>query len=403
METLLATKTASGGGEPNIFVQLEEPTTKKGIWLRTNKTAEHYIEDTDVVAEPTWLPADTNKNIPYSFISSGAIDVGTDIYMFGGASSSSYTKAYKYDTLTDTYTQLANIPYNFYSGGIAVVGNDIYLLGGYGNKRYNYKYNISTNSYTQLTNIPYDFMSSKAVAIGTDIYLVGSANSNGTYTKRSNYKYDTLTDTYTELTYTPLSFYSGGLTAIGNDIYLFGGADYQQVAYKYNILNDTYTQLTSIPYSFYSGAMTSIGTDIYLLGGLTSGTSTKAYKYNTLTDSYTQIESIPYNFYNGSAVSISGIKIYVLGGNEAEKSNRTLLVGSKDYETDNTVVITEGNTYKIELFNSDFEDDYKPKYKFNDAFFYTLEDGLDGSMPVYYGDGTQWINIKNPVNSGGEE
>lgn len=43
------------------------------------------------------------------------------------------TKAvYRYDVLTDTYTQLADIPYHFYNGSAVVIGDmeEIYAFGG---------------------------------------------------------------------------------------------------------------------------------------------------------------------------------------------------------------------------------------------------------------------------------
>lgn len=53
-------------------------------------------------------------------------------------------------------------------------GSDYYSNNGYPYSKYAYKYDTKTNSYTQLTDIPYYFYDSSAVAIGTDIYLFGS-------------------------------------------------------------------------------------------------------------------------------------------------------------------------------------------------------------------------------------
>ena len=221
LEQSLENKTA-GGGKPNIFVQLEEPEVKKGIWLKTDKTMEHIYADDDIFIAGEWKPDGAYRNIPYSFYQGSAVVIGTDIYLFGSYSSSYQNYAYKYDTLTNTYTKLRNIPYVFYQGS--------------------------------------------AVAMGTDIYLLGTAMSS--YTLRA-YKYDTLTDTYTKLTDIPYGFKNGAV-AVGTDIYLFGNtydASYQKYAYKYDILTDTYTKLTNIPYNFYRGSAVVIGTDIYLLGG----------------------------------------------------------------------------------------------------------------------------------------
>lgn len=80
-----------------------------------------------------------------------ATTIGTDIYL------QSATKLTKYDTLTDTYTQLTDIPYVSGTKRITSVGTDIYLFGGNDKPTTAYKYNTLTDTYTQLTNIPYSF------------------------------------------------------------------------------------------------------------------------------------------------------------------------------------------------------------------------------------------------------
>ncbi|MDE5830492.1 MAG: hypothetical protein K2H53_02140, partial [Clostridia bacterium] len=52
-----------------------------------------------------------------------------------------YTTTYKYDTLTDTYTQLTNIPYFFFDGSAVAIGTDIYLFGGENTSNYTNRYN----------------------------------------------------------------------------------------------------------------------------------------------------------------------------------------------------------------------------------------------------------------------
>ena len=280
--------------------------------------------------------------------------------MLGSNSSPTQKDAYKYNTLTNTYTKLASVPYYFYNGSTVAVGTDIYLLGGTNSKRYNYKYDTLTNTYTRMTNIPYEFYTGSVAVVGTDIYILGG----NTGTDRFNcYKYDTLTDTYTKMTNIPFnSFYNGSAVAIGTDVYLLGGEEFKTYNYKYNTLTNTYTKMTNIPYQFYTGSAVTVGTNIYLLGGQSSKTT-----------------------------------------------NRKFYAESKSYETDNTVVVAQGRTYNvgynIELLSTELaEEDYQPLYGFADAWFYTTQGGLDGTIPVYYGNGANWINIKNPpINNENEE
>ena len=107
-------------------------------------------------------------------------------------------------------------------------------------------------------------------------------------------------------------------------------------------------------------------------------------------------------FYFGSAMAIDN-DIYLLGGSSSKTTNKKYIVTGKTYSTDNTLVIVEGDTYSTELFNTNFETGYKLKNPFSDVFFYTLQGGIDTTIPTYYGNGTSWVNIKNPPVSQIEE
>ena len=124
----LANKT-SGSAKPNIFMQETEPTTKNGIWLKGSYQVDNIAADENIFASEEWNATKmaSLKAIPYEFYSGSAVSIGTNVYLFG--SSVANTTAYKYDTLTDTYTQLTNIPYTFSNGSAIFNGVDIYLFG----------------------------------------------------------------------------------------------------------------------------------------------------------------------------------------------------------------------------------------------------------------------------------
>ena len=394
LEAALDNKTAGANVKLNIYAQTTEPTNKNGIWLQTDKVVEHYISDDNIFMGGTWSPTTDTASIPISFSESSAVAIGTDIYLLGGTSTTTWTRNYKYNTLTNTYTQLTNIPIYLRNGAAVVIGTNIYLFGGANNPYYSYKYDTLTNTYTKLRDMSSPFSSGAAVAVGTDIYLFGSTSS---YNKI--YKYNTLTNTYTQLADIPYNFQSGSAISIGTSVYLFGGANNPSKVYKYNTLTNTYTQLADIPYNFYSSAAVVIGTNVYLLGSTNSSFNHYNYKYDTLTDTYTRLTDIPYNFYSGAAVAI-GTDIYLLGGANSSTTNRKYHVENKTYVQNNSVIIVQGKTYdvgyNIKLFEvTDFEEDYQPLYGFADAWFYTLQDGLITDIPTYYGNGTQWIKFKN--------
>ena len=398
----LANKT-SGSAKPNIFMQETEPTTKNGIWLKGNYQVDNIVADENIFYSEEWNTTKMSnlKAIPYSFYSGSAVAVGTNVYLFGGATDDSTrpndTKAYKYDTLTDTYTKLTNIPYRHKYGSAVAIGTNIYLLGTNYNSsyyKYAYKYDTLTDTYTQITNIPYDFYYGSAVSIGTDIYLFGSGASSSYY--KYAYKYDTLTDTYTKLTNIPYDFYGGSAVSIGTDVYLFGSynSSNQQTAYKYNTLTDTYTKLTNIPYEFTYGSAVSIGTDIYLFGSSYSNSYYKKdYKYDTLTNTYTQLTDIPYIFYSGSAI-FNGVDIYLLGGISNKTKVQVMSMIPNDYGN-NSIVISQGvPSNKTNIANYGIQN---AKFYY-DRVYYQDENGkLLNTIPTYNGNGTEWVKI-----SGGE-
>lgn len=109
-------------------MQETEPTIKDGIWLKGNYQVDNIIADKNIFAGEEWniTKMSSLKATPYSFSYGSAVSIGTDAYLFGGEGGK--TTAYKYDTLTDTYTKLADIPYSFHQGSAVFNGVEIYLF-----------------------------------------------------------------------------------------------------------------------------------------------------------------------------------------------------------------------------------------------------------------------------------
>jgi len=182
--TILGQKSGTSLGGLNVFAQLNEPSKKDGIWIRTEETVSSKLEYIKLA------------NIPYEFYNGSAVAVGTDIYLLGGNSTTTNKNNYRYDTLTDTYTKMTDIPYEFYNGSAVAVGTDIYLLGGVGasNNKNNYRYNPKVDTYSKLTNMPTEITDGSAVSINNVIYLLRGTSKYKTQIKISpqisKYKYD---------------------------------------------------------------------------------------------------------------------------------------------------------------------------------------------------------------------
>lgn len=388
LEAMVENKTSGAGGKLNIFVQPTEPSTKKGIWIESaDYEIEHIIAGEDIFESESWNTTKMSsiKSIPYRFYQGSAVAINTDIYLFGSkysTTASNHQIAYKYDTLTDTYTRLTDIPYEFYQGSAVAVGTDIYLLG---NGIRNYKYDVLTDTYTQVRNIPYSFIEGLATAVGTNIYLFGSSNSSyGQYA----YKYDTVTNSYTKLTDVPTRCYRTSAVTIGTDIYLV--CIYNGTLYKYDTTTDIYTRLANSPSGLEGSSAISVNNNMYIFGGYNN--RQYAYKYDTEINTFTRLADTPYAFYQGSAVIIEDrAEVYLFGGSDNPTKVQIMEFNSADYEN-NSFVISQGVArYSTEILGNN----NNIKFWFNNAWVYVTEEGLVRGLPTYYGDGTQWIKFKN--------
>jgi N-acetylneuraminic acid mutarotase len=339
-----------------------------------------------------------------------------------GSSNIGSKSAYKYDTKNNSWTKITDCPCYSFRGGCVPIGTNIYIFGLFEgdtlpenacNKAY--KYDTLTDSYTQLANVPINYISSfNLVVVGTDIYMYGSGAGLAGNPVR---KYNTLTDTWTSLSSPP--FYVTNTVpqvVVDNDTmyFFYVSVNNEICVYKYTISTATYSKVLSSSQISPTGNIykaeldfrIKFGNNVYLFGCGGSTSYNESYKYNLLDNSFTKLQNAPINLRYSTAVLV-GTDVYFIGSSNDKKNVYCYHIESKEYE-DNSVVIAQGRTYDIgyntKLFNTNFEEDSQPLYGFSDAWFYTTQDGLDGTMPVYYGDGTQWINIKNPPqNNGGEE
>ena len=383
LEALLEGK-AGYAIKPNVFVQTTEPSKKNGIWLQTDKEFDKIVIDEFLNANGTWTSSGFAES-PRSFLQGASAIVSHFIYLF------SNTYNYRYDILTNTFERMEDVPIHVSFVNAVSIGTDIYIFGTnyFGEQKKAYKYDTLNDSWTQLADIPINYYWGRTAAIGTNIYLMGSHSGDN-----NNYKYDTLTNTYESMTNLPVTFIQGSSQVVGNYIYFFGGNYTKRVMYRYNTLTDTYTQLANSPVDFINIASAVVGNYIFILGGGNSSTSdnTRFYVYDISNNTYTKLTDIPTGFTTGLAESYTN-KVFAI----SDRIQAYTLSAQTTYP-DKSIVISQGqlktSSYKIELVDMDYFVN-QPKYAVNDVSYYTTADGLDNTIPTYYGDGTQWIKFKN--------
>jgi N-acetylneuraminic acid mutarotase len=158
--------------------------------------------------------------------------VGTKIYLFGGAtgSKSKTNGIHVFDTTTETITTLdVTLPNAMTQIGVCVVGEKIYLFGGRGTST-NYsticEFDTTTDTITVLDKtMPNACYGMATALVGTKIYLFCGYSSSYSYGFTNKiFEFDLVTHDYKTLEATfPLQGYDLSAVVIGAKIYLFGG------------------------------------------------------------------------------------------------------------------------------------------------------------------------------------
>lgn len=230
-----------------------------------------------------------------------AAAVGTDIYLFGGYSSSTLNTIYKFSTTTGQLIALSTtLPTALYKSVAAVIGTDIYLLGGQSDgsittaKNTIYKFSTISETLETLSAIlPTKLTETAAAVVGTDIYIFGGRTERaGLPPVNTIYKFSTTSGVVETLSTTLGEYaYNIGAAAVGTDIYLFGGQVSSGVSnkiYKFSTTTGILTTLPiTLPTALNEAPAVVVGTDIYLFGGWTSASSSAVtntiYKFSITT------------------------------------------------------------------------------------------------------------------------
>lgn len=380
------------GFKSNVFMQETEPETKEGIWLQGDKLVDKIeVVDNLLSADGEWdltlkatIPTDIENN------RAGACAVGDYIYIFGGTNTSDI---YKYNIVEDSYEKLeVENPPSFFYCGITSVGTDIYIVGSHvapSSAIDLYKFDTLTNTSTNLGRIPNDIDGGDCVAINNIIYIFAG-------TKSVN-KYDINTNEYTKLADVPENMRGMKVCTDGIDIYLFGGYDTQH-AYKYNVSTDTYSPIDDVPYNNRTCRCIGLNANMYIFGGNEdTNDSYKCYRYDTISNEYIQLDDIP-NKYSRGALALADtsdtFSFYLFGGDTVPDKLQIYRIPTKTF-SDNTIIVDQStDLYKTQIYANE---NIKGRllYGFNDVYYNTTENGLNNILPTYYGTGTEWIKFKN--------
>lgn len=276
----------SGGNNSNnllpIYQQMQEPKEKIGVWIKSSEKIDNIYYGTKNLNDFYYWKKKADRSLTAN--SSVIAVVGTDIYLFGGIynlNGSYLNLAYKYDTLTNSYTQISNLPYTLTNGFCIVQDTDIYIYWnntGSNIVYYTYKYDTLTDTYAFVGNHNTYLNGYKTIVIGDNVY--GFSN--------NVKKYNLIDKNEVIITNSPLGGSPATISAIGTNIYLFGcNSNHNNEAYKFDTLTNEFSELSKIPTNFNTGSSFIDGKYIYLISN-----NYENYKYNIDTNSYEKLKKI---------------------------------------------------------------------------------------------------------------
>ena len=404
----------SGGGVGlNIFTQETEPETKEGIWVETANPHQSVVVGSTKYENSFIYDGVEWEIVVDDQLTSGAFPSGyrvplvvfdNKIYQLNTLNVSP-TCMYIYDINTGLWTARYGKIGGYYNGGsvsynVAVVyKNEIHILGGnyLGNdttySKDHYKYDGT--SWSKVSTLPYNFRCGCAVVYNDEIHILGG---NDTATRRYHYKYDGTS--WSKVGTLPYDFYFGCAVVYNDEIHILGSmnSSYSKDHYKYD--GTSWSKVGTLPYNFRCGCAVVYHNEIHILGGNSTPESKKHYKFDGT--SWESVTPLPYEFSSGGAV-VYNDQIHIVNSEKDPYRFHYRIRGKSAIESCNgtKIAIYQNPSNAASTYATNFisgvpitGENNKFPSGFDDVY-YIDDSGNVEESPTYYGNGTQWIKLKN--------
>lgn len=392
----------------NVFIQETEPELKNGIWLQNNNTYDKVIIDKEA-SNSGIIIGDKLSNFPVDTDEASVLVLaGNDIYIFD------YNQdhhSYKYNIIDDTFSRIADVDETLDDGmqysGIYFPEDDV-IYFAYGTAITTY--DIKTDSYVRYSlsgtsgnGTPY----SNFARYGRNIYSFYN-NSNKNILKIN---VDDKTVSAISFPYTYDRIVATIPDELNNCVYLIHT---NNKLLKFDLTTEVLTEvetLTGYDFSTYrSNGITSSDGNLMLPQIINNKiyhviqTSSTDAKYMIMEISlidytittYDNINNIDNIQYENSLFRRYMFKhdnvFYYINCTSDNKYFVPISITNKTYEN-NSIIILPGTKYNTKLFNYPSNVSGDNLDYFTDVWYYN--NGYINNIPTYYGNGTEWVKIKN--------
>lgn len=383
--TQLFFKSAGESVKYNVFCQPTEPTTKTGIWLKTDAVVKpkKIVFDDNIWAAGQWQNPSLIANTPAKCKSS--VVINGVVYACDGA------RIYKYDFLTNEYTIEATLPAQRIDPAVVAYGGEIYFFGGYMSGSYvntAIAYNTDTKTFRTLSNMITNRNSGVPSVYNSKIYIFSGFNNISTSAKAYNKAevYNPTTDSYSALADLPSDENRFDADTFDTEIFMFGGVDTRLANWAYNPSTNIYRTLPASGMYNYPGVVRKDSL-LYILGGYGASPMKTVKSFNPLTNLYQTVDDMPNGRNEFTPVFTAG-KILAISGNSSNVVD-CMDFTAKQYPINPSALIytpPKDLPYTAPILASKLIDALPVLFK--DSMLFA--DGNITFPALYIGDSTQW-------------
>ena len=237
----------------------------------------------DNPATDTWTPTSTGANVPAARGAHSAVWTGTEMIVWGGATSTAQNTGARYNPSTDTWTATstgANTPSARYYHTALWTGNEMIVWGGFPYLNTGARYNPSTDTWLPTStgaNVPAGRYRHTALWTGTEMIAWGGRTSGSQSPSNTGGRYSPSTDTWTAISTgasVPSERYDYAAVWTGSEMIVWGGTTgliLFDTGARYDPVTDQWTPTSSgpnVPAARWGHTAVWTGSEMIVWGGI---------------------------------------------------------------------------------------------------------------------------------------